>query len=322
MGANTGQNTEHQNETFVVKVLVAEEVQAGDSGLTFTGATAAQGGSVGFTGGTSTTSANAGGAMVNVGGTPGATGIGGAATNAGAAGGSTSGAGGPAHNVGGAGTAGNSEGGVADNTGGAGQGSAAGGIGKTKGGQGGATGVGGKAQLIGGDGGSTSGAGAAAEVTGGAGTAGNGNGGSVVLAGGAANGSGVAGIIIERSVKMVKQGAPSAKTVSATLTAAEVLAGIVTIVQGGGSTSAQQLPLASAMDTALPDAAAGDAFDVSIINISTVDAEDASVTTNTGWTLVGSMDFPAYSAAGSLNSSGRLRLRKTGTATWIAYRIA
>lgn len=124
------------------------------------------------------------------------------------------------------------------------------------------------------------------------------------------------------SIQLVKQGAPTAKTVSATLTAAEILAGIITVAQGAAGASAQQLPLASAMDTALPNAAAGDAIDFSVINISTVDAEDASLTTNTGWTLVGSMDVPAYSAAGSLNSSGRFRARKTGTATWTLYRIA
>lgn len=124
------------------------------------------------------------------------------------------------------------------------------------------------------------------------------------------------------ALELVKQGAPTAKTTSATLTTAEVKAGIITVNQGAGGASAQQLPLASAMDTGFPDVAAGYAFDFSVINISTVDAEDASVTTNTGWTLVGSMDIPAYSAAGSLNSSARFRARKTDTATWVLYRIS
>lgn len=198
----------------------------------------------------------------------------------------------------------------------------AGGANSVIGGTPGATGVGGAANLTGGPGGATSGAGGAANVTGGAGTAGNANGGPVIIAGGAKNGSGADGIIIERSVKMVKQGAPAAKTVSATLTAAEVLAGIITVNQAAGASSAQQLPLATAMDTALPDSAAGDAFDFSVINTSTVDAEDASVTTNTGWTLVGAMDVPAYNAAGSLNSFGRFRARKTGAGAWTLYRIA
>lgn len=185
----------------------------------------------------------------------------------------------------------------------------------------GATGVGGAIALVGAAGGATSGSGGNVTATAGAGTAGNANGGSVVLTPGAKNGSGFDGMVIVRGQTLFAQGAPAAKTVSATLTAAEVLTGIITVNQGSGASSAQQLPLAADMDTGFPNAAAGDSFDFSVINISTVDAEDASLTTNTGWTLVGSMDIPAYSAAGSLNSSGLFRARKTGTAAWTLYRI-
>lgn len=121
---------------------------------------------------------------------------------------------------------------------------------------------------------------------------------------------------------VTKQEAPAAKTTSTTLTTAEIAKFIITVNQGGAATSALQLPLASSMDTDFATLTTDDSIDVSIINISTVDAEDASITTNTGWTLVGSMDFHAYSAAGSLNSSGVLRLRKTGTGAWTAYRIS
>lgn len=142
-----------------------------------------------------------------------------------------------------------------------------------------------------------------------------------MLQGGAKHGTGIDGIILARSFGLKPQGAPAAKTVSATLTAAEVVAGIITVNQAGGATSAQQLPLATDLDTAIPSSAAGDSFDFSVINTSTVDAEDASITTNTGWTLVGNMDVPAYSAAGSLNSSGLFRARKTGAGAWTLYRI-
>jgi hypothetical protein len=123
-------------------------------------------------------------------------------------------------------------------------------------------------------------------------------------------------------VPSVQQAAPTAKTVSSTMSAADLLALIITLNQAAGAATAQQLPLASAMDTALPEFVAGDAFDFSVINTSVVDAEDGSITTNTGWTLVGNMDVHAYSAAGSLNSSGRFRARKTGTAAWTLYRIS
>ena len=282
-------------------------IGASDSALAVTGAAAAQGGTVDLVGGTSSTAGNAGGAVTLTGGTPGSTGIGGAATIAAGVGGSASGNGGVASLTGGAGTAGNSTGGVGKTVGGAGQG----------------TGAGGAAQLTGGaSGAGATGNGGAATVAGGAAGSTNGNGGSVYLTPGALAGSGFAGQIIERGTKLVKQGAPTAKTVSATLTAAEILAGIITVNQAGAGASAQQLPTATDMDTGFPDAAAGDAFDFYLINTSTVDAEDASVTTNTGWTLVGSMDIHAYSAAGSLNSSAHFRARKTGAAAWTLYRLA
>lgn len=117
------------------------------------------------------------------------------------------------------------------------------------------------------------------------------------------------------------QGAPHAATTSATLTAANILTGIITVNQGAGASSAQQLPLATAMDTALPRFAAGDAFDFSVINISTVAAEDASITTNTGWTLAGNMDI-ASNAAATDKSAGRFRARKTGAGAWTLYRLS
>lgn len=280
-------------------------IAGGDSSLGIDGQAAAQGGAVAIAGGTSSTAGNAGGAVTVTGGTPGATGVGGAATIAAGAGGSTSGNGGVASITGGAGTAGNGVGGVSKVVGGAGNG----------------TGAGGAAQLTGGaSGAGATGNGGAANVTGGAAASTNGNGGSVILTGGALAGTGVAGMVIERSVKLVNQGAQTAKTTSATLTAAEVLAGIITVNQGAGATSSLTLPLATAMDTAMPDAAAGDAFDFSLINISTVAAEDADILTNTGWTLVGSMAVQS-NAAITDKSAGRFRARKTGAGAWTLYRL-
>lgn len=289
-----------------ITTLTSDAIAGGDSSLGITGQAAAQGGDVVTTGGTSSTSGNAGGAAKLVGGTPGATGVGGAAEVTGAAGGATSGAGGAATITAGAGTAGNSAGGVGKVAGGAGQG----------------TGAGGKVQAVGGaSGAGATGNGGAAEITGGAAASTNGNGGSVVLTGGAKAGTGVAGMVIERSVKLANQGAPTAKTTSATLTAAEVLAGIITVNQGGGATSSLTLPTATDFDTAIPDAAAGDAYDFSLINISTVAAEDADILTNTGWTLVGSMAVQS-NAAITDKSAGRFRARKTGAAAWTLYRLS
>jgi hypothetical protein len=117
------------------------------------------------------------------------------------------------------------------------------------------------------------------------------------------------------------QGAPTAVTVSGTLTAAQLLAGIITIAQGAAAASAQQLPTGTALQAALPaDFAVNDSFDVSVINASIVDAEDATITTNTGMSLVGSMDFPAHSGP-TIPSSGILRFRKTAANVFSVYRV-
>lgn len=121
---------------------------------------------------------------------------------------------------------------------------------------------------------------------------------------------------------IVNQPAPAAKTVSATLTAAELLKKIITVNQGAGAASALQLPTVAALEAALPKGLQlQDSFEFTLINISTVDAEDASVTTNTGWTLVGDMTVPARSANGSLNTSGRFRAVRTSSTAWVLYRV-
>jgi hypothetical protein len=221
----------------------------------------------------------------------------------------------------GAGATGN--GGAASLTGGnAASTNGVGGAATVSGGTGTGTGNGGPAVLEGGTGGPTSGVGGNTTVAGGAaGTGSNANGGDVTIAGGAKDGTGVDGVTRVNGVRLQQQGNPAAKTTSATLTAAEVLTGIITVNQGAAGASAQQLPAASAMDTALPTSVAGDSFDFSVINISTVAAESASLTTNTGWTLVGDMDVAANNAA-TTKSAGRFRARKTGTAAWVLYRLS
>lgn len=184
-----------------------------------------------------------------------------------------------------------------------------------------ATSAGGEVDLTGGVGGATSGAGGPVKVVGGAASGGNANGGDVLISGGAANGSGVNGVIRENGVRLISQGAPTAATVSATLAAAALLSGIITVLQGAAGASAQQLPLATALDTALPTSVANDSFDFSVINISTNAAESASLTTNTGWTLVGDMDVAANSAA-TTKSAGRFRARKTAAGAWTLYRLS
>jgi hypothetical protein len=119
------------------------------------------------------------------------------------------------------------------------------------------------------------------------------------------------------------QAAPVAATTSGTLTAANLLNGIITVLQGAGANSAQQLPLASALDTALPQAVVNSSFDFSVTNLSVSAGETASITTNTGWTLAGSMVVDIQTAStGATPSAGRFRARKTAAGAWTLYRIS
>ena len=126
-----------------------------------------------------------------------------------------------------------------------------------------------------------------------------------------------------------KHGAPNvtvtAKTTDATLTAAEILGGILTVNQGAGATSTLTLPTGALMDAAFlaryPGAAVGDTFDFALINISTTDADDALLAVGDGFTIVGDASVPAKSATGSLNTSSLWRCRRAAADTWVAYRI-
>lgn len=292
--------------TATITTLTTGAIASADSSLGIDGLAAAQGGDVVATGGTSSTAGNAGGASKIVGGTPGATGVGGPAQVVGAAGGATSGAGGPASVTGGAGTAGNSAGGPATVTGGAGQGTAAGGV----------------ASLVGGaSGAGATGNGAAANVTGGAALSTNGSGGSVVMTPGAKNGTGTVGGIRAIGTQFFKQAAPAAKTTAATLTAAEILGGLLTANQGGAAAANYTLPLASDLDLACPyDIGTDEAFEFTLVNISTNAAEDITIVTNTGWTLVGNMVVASNNAATD-QAWGTFRARRTAANTWVLYRV-
>ncbi len=165
-------------------------------------------------------------------------------------------------------------------------------------------------------------AGGAISITGGAGGSTSGNGGSLILAGGSVT-SGTAGVVATRAtVTMGSQATPTAKTVAATLTAAEILAGIITANQGGGAAANYTLPTATNFEAAFPlTLANNDSFDFFVVNISTVAAEDITIVTNTGWTLVGSMVIAANSGATEI-SSAQFRARRTAANTFTLYRLS
>jgi len=111
-------------------------------------------------------------------------------------------------------------------------------------------------------------------------------------------------------INMVTQVAPTAKAAAATLTAAELATGIITF---NGTAGALTVPLGTDMDNAFPSMKVDSCFDFVIINTDAADA--ATVTANTGCTLVGV-------AAVAAVTSCTWRVRKTGAATYVFYRIA
>lgn len=127
--------------------------------------------------------------------------------------------------------------------------------------------------------------------------------------------------------KVGRQPAPAAKTVATTLTAAELLAGLLTANQGGAAAANYQLPTAANMEAGWaaqkPELKADDSFDFTLINISAVAAEDITITTGgAGWTLVGNMVVESNEATAQKGPNGTFRVRRTGAATFTIYRIA
>lgn len=203
-----------------------------------------------------------------------------------------------------------------------------------------AGGVGGAATLASGEGGATAsdgsdagGAGGQVAVTagdGGAATAGTGNGGeggSITLTpgtGGATTGgtAGISGAIRLEGLRVFKQAAPAAKTTTTTLTPAEIIGSLITANQGAAGAATYTLPNGTDLQAALPSTfATDDAFEFSVVNISTVAAEDVTIAGDTGTTLVGS-GAVASNAAATDKSSGLFRVRKTGNNAFSIYRVS
>lgn len=136
----------------------------------------------------------------------------------------------------------------------------------------------------------------------------------------------VNGAFRQTSRSITVQPAPAAKTTSATLTAAELEGGLITGNQGAAGAAAYTMPLATDLEGYLRkvygNAGFDDSFDVSVINLSVVAAEDITMTTNTGWTLVGSMVVESNEATAQKGPSAAFRVRRTGANAFTLYRLA
>ena len=108
------------------------------------------------------------------------------------------------------------------------------------------------------------------------------------------------------------QGAPTALTAAATVTAAQLANGLFTF---DGTAGNMTLPTVADLEAYVTSASKVDAaFDFFVVNIDG-GTDDVTVAVGTGWTLVG---------AGQVDNgtSGHFRARKTGDGTWTCYRIS
>jgi hypothetical protein len=110
--------------------------------------------------------------------------------------------------------------------------------------------------------------------------------------------------------------APATATGDATLTVAQLTNGII-LGSPGSSAAAYTLPTCALLDAALVNGKVGSSFDFSVVNVNGSASGVITVTTATGWTLVGLM-----TVAATAGTAQAFRARKTGDATWTLYRIA
>lgn len=304
------------------------------------------GGAVSITGGISGASgARNGGAVSVIGGAGDAasTGVGGVATlKGGASGGGATGAGGAVVIAGGASVSTNDAGGAVGVTGGVGKGTglggaiiiagglggltnAVGGLASVTAGAGQGTGAGAVASLVGGaSGAGATGKGGAAKVTGGAALSTNDDGGGAVIAGGAKNGTGFIGPVVLGNAQLMPIWYPQAAPASDggdtpfTATVAQMIAGLLSMTPTTGRTIT--LPTGTQMDAgvAFADVPATFGFDFSVQNRAAFAATDDIITIAagaSGMTVTGS-------ATVAPGVTARFRAVRTGTTTWIIYKIA
>jgi len=129
------------------------------------------------------------------------------------------------------------------------------------------------------------------------------------------------GQLLSRGQALFAQAAPAAKTVTAAITAAE-LAGQLITTTGATAPSIHQLPTGTLLAAQFPNIAVGDSFDFTVINTGTGASDDATITVNTGVTIVGNPTVGALTDATIISGSGTFRARYSAANTFVVYRIA
>lgn len=110
-------------------------------------------------------------------------------------------------------------------------------------------------------------------------------------------------------------GEPATATTTATLTAAQVTAGLL-VANPGATAATYTLPTVTQVEAVVRGAKIGSTFELPIVNIGTGSgAITLSVTGSTGFTFVGNATI-------AITSQATLLARKTGVGAWTVYRVA
>jgi hypothetical protein len=109
--------------------------------------------------------------------------------------------------------------------------------------------------------------------------------------------------------------APQTATSTATLTAAQILGGVL-VANPSTSAATYTLPTAALIDAALPNATVGSTFDLNLVNVGTSSGA-VTLATATGLTDGGN----AFVAV-AVTSSAAFRFRKTAEGAYTVYKIA
>lgn len=136
--------------------------------------------------------------------------------------------------------------------------------------------------------------------------------------------AGVKNNIVSNGVLCKPQVDPATATTAATLTAAQLLTGILNATPTAtGATVAYTLPTGTLMDAAVKFEV-GDSFDWVLINNALAALDTITVTAGTAHTVVGGPIVQSLhvSTGGITGYSAQFRTRKTAAATFVSYRIA
>lgn len=114
-------------------------------------------------------------------------------------------------------------------------------------------------------------------------------------------------------IQTTVQGDPSSPAATATLTVAQVVAGLI-VANPSTTAASYTLPTVASLEAVLVNAKPSTAFEISLVNLGTGSGA-VTMLVGTGWTIVGN-------AVVAVTTSSKWLARKTGDLAWTLYRTA